>query len=253
MSENPMMMARKHAAREAKLKADFEAESAAERAKMEAATIKLQDALLKAKREKRNAGPITGGRRRHRQHNKKGFGSQQVDNDGEDPETDLLGFAEIELVVTTDNRGEKQATQKKKQKKKKKKVPKGRQHRLQTASSSDETSSTVVALSEPHRPESVGDYDTVMDHSTGRPYYVHRQTGVSSWTIHDDDDSAVMIEGTNPAFSSYNTSRSIAPSSVHERQRSFRRHRTASGNREYFEEVGTGLTVWSLPKDSIVL
>ena len=248
MSENPMMMARGHAAREAKLKADFEAENAAERAEMEAAAAKLQDALLKAKREKRNAGPITGGSRgnRGRKNKKKGFGSRQVDIEGDDPETDLVGSAEIELVVTTENREEKQATQKKK-KKKKKKAPKGRQHRPQTASSSGgETSS----MGEPDRPESLGDYDTVMDHSTGRPYYVHRQTGVSSWTL--PEDSAVTIEGTNPAFSVYNTSRDIAPS-VHERQRSFMKHRTPSRNHVYFEEVGTGITVWDLPEDSIVL
>jgi hypothetical protein len=248
MSENPMMMARGHAAREAKLKADFEAENAAERAEMEAAAAKLQDALLKAKREKRNAGPITGGSRgnRGRKIKKKGFSSRQVDIEGDDPETDLFGSAEIELVVTTENREEKQATQKKK--KKKKKALKGRQHRPQTASSSGgETSS----MGEPDRPESVGDYDSVMDHSTGRPYYVHRQTGVSSWTL--PEDSAVTIEGTNPAFSVYNTSRDIAPSSAHERQRSFMKHQTPSRNRVYFEEVGTGITVWDLPEDSIVL
>ncbi len=251
-----MMMAREQAAREAKLKADLQAETAAQHAELAMAAAKLQDALLKAKREQRTAGPSSGGRGGRRGHKrvptkKKGFGDRPVANTG-NPESNAPAVAEIELVVATkrtqaqEEKQEKTGKKQQQQQKKKKKGLKGRQHKSRTASGGG--GGAASSMGEPDRPESVGDYEAMVDHSTGRTYYVHRHTRVSSWILPNDDDAAVTIDGANPAF---NTTRPTAPSSV-QRQRSFRRHRTAD-DREYFEEVGTGLTVWSLPEDSIVL
>ena len=247
MSNNPMMMAMAQAEREAKMKADIQAETAAERAEMAAAAAKLQDALLKAKREKRSAGATSGGRagrrigHRRMQSKKKGFGKGGMTNAGL---TDgVPAIAEIELVVAPAKAGEvekeeedvapratkNEQKQKKKKKKKKKASLKGRQHKVQSEAPASATSS----MGETEGPDSVGQWDTLMDHSTGRPYYVHRKTLATSWTLPDQDgaESTVTMDGANPAF---NTNPAASRRTT-QLQRSFTRHLT-DDDKEYFEE-----------------